>query len=174
MKSKILKTLGAVALGLLCIGCTQEFKEINPAYNPDIVNGDIRYVEFMIPGFIDEGHDIQTKTTLTSQGFVWAEKDTVGIFPSKGNQIYYEMSSGAGSSSAVFDGGGWALKDEYIYSSYYPLKGDFYLDRKSIPVTYSTEVTQCGNNNSEHLGANAFMFAPETTVSNGKVTFKLT
>ena len=172
MKSKILKTLGAVALGLLCIGCTQEFKEINPAYNPDIINGDIRYVEFMIPGFIDEGHDIQTKTTLTSQGFVWAEKDTVGIFPSKGNQIYYEMSSGAGSSSAVFDGGGWALKDEYIYSSYYPLKGDFYLDRKSIPVTYSTEVTQCGNNNSEHLGANAFMFAPETTVSNGKVTFK--
>ena len=164
--------LGAVASGLLCIGCTQELKDINPAYNPDIIDGDVKYVEFIIPGFVDEGQNVQTKTTLTSKGFVWAEKDTVGIFPSKGNQIYYEMSSGAGSSSAVFDGGGWALKDEYIYSSYYPLKGDFYLDRKSIPVTYSTEVTQCGNDNPDHLGANAYMFAPETTVSNGKVKFK--
>lgn len=172
MKISIFKTLGAVASGLLCIGCTQELKDINPAYNPDIIDGYVKYVEFIIPGFIDEGQDVQTKTTLTSQGFVWAEKDTVGIFPSKGNQIYYEMSSGAGSSSAVFDGGGWALRDEYLYSSYYPLNGDFYLNRKSIPVEYSIEVTQCGNDNSDHLGANAFMFAPETTVSNGKATFK--
>lgn len=172
MKISIFKTLGAVASGLLCIGCTQELKDINPAYNPDIIDGDVKYVEFIIPGFVDEGQNVQTKTTLTSKGFVWAEKDTVGIFPSKGNQIYYEMSSGAGSSSAVFDGGGWALRDEYLYSSYYPLNGDFYLNRKSIPVEYSIEVTQCGNDNSDHLGANAFMFAPETTVSNGKATFK--
>lgn len=172
MNRYIFSLLGAIVSAILCISCTQELKEINSAYDKDIIGGDIKSVEFIIPGFVDEGQDVQTKTTLTSQGFVWAEKDTVGIFPSKGNQIYYEMSSGAGSSSAVFDGGGWALKDEYIYSSYYPLKGDFYLDRKSIPVTYSTEVTQCGNNNSEHLGANAFMFAPETTVSNGKVTFR--
>lgn len=166
------RPLGAIVSAILCISCTHELREVNSAYDKNIIGGDIKSVEFIIPSFVDEGQDIQTKTVLTSQGFVWAEKDTVGIFPSKGNQIYYEMSSGAGSSSAVFDGGGWALKDEYIYSSYYPLKGDFYLDRKSIPVTYSTEVTQCGNNNSEHLGANAFMFAPETTVSNGKVTFK--
>lgn len=166
------RPLGAIVSAILCISCTHELREVNSAYDKNIIGGDIKSVEFIIPSFVDEGQDIQTKTVLTSQGFVWTEKDTVGIFPSKGNQIYYEMSSGAGSSSAVFDGGGWALKDEYIYSSYYPLKGDFYLDRKSIPVTYSTEVTQCGNNNSEHLGANAFMFAPETTVSNGKVTFK--
>lgn len=166
------RPLGAIVSAILCISCTHELREVNSAYDKNIIGGDIKSVEFIIPSFVDEGQDIQTKTVLTSQGFVWAEKDTVGIFPSKGNQIYYEMSSGAGSSSAVFDGGGWALKDEYIYSSYYPLKGDFYLDRKSIPVTYSTEVSQCGNNNSEHLGANAFMFAPETTVSNGKVTFK--
>ena len=172
MDRYLLRPLGTIVSAILFISCTQELKEVNSAYDKNFIGGDIKSVEFIIPSFIDEGQDVQTKTTLTSQGFVWAEKDTVGIFPSKGNQIYYEMSSGAGSSSAVFDGGGWALRDEYLYSSYYPLNGDFYLNRKSIPVEYSIEVTQCGNDNSDHLGANAFMFAPETTVSNGKATFK--
>lgn len=173
MKKHFIKSLVAIAAALICVGCVDELKEVAPAYNPEITDGEVTSVEFVIPGFVEEdGGGIQTKTTLTSKGFVWAEKDTVGIFPSKGNQIYYEMSSGAGGSSASFDGGGWALKDEHLYSSYYPLIGDFYLDRKAIPVTYDTEVTQVGNNNSDHLGANAFMFAPETTLSNGKVTFK--
>lgn len=173
MKNIKLKSLVAITAALICVGCVDELKEVAPAYNPEITDGEVKSVEFVIPGFVEEdGGGIQTKTTLTSSGFVWAEKDTVGIFPSKGNQIYYEMSSGAGSSSAEFDGGGWALKDEHLYSSYYPLQGNFYLDRKAIPVTYDTEVTQVGNNNSDHLGANAFMFAPETKLSNGKVTFK--
>lgn len=173
MKNINLKSLVAITAALICVGCVDELKEVAPAYNPEITDGEVKSVEFVIPGFVEEdGGGIQTKTTLTSSGFVWAEKDTVGIFPSKGNQIYYEMSSGAGSSSAEFDGGGWALKDEHLYSSYYPLQGNFYLDRKAIPVTYDTEVTQVGNNNSDHLGANAFMFAPETKLSNGKVTFK--
>lgn len=173
MKNIKLKSLVAITAALICVGCVDELKEVAPAYNPEITDGEVKSVEFVIPGFVEEdGGGIQTKTTLTSSGFAWAEKDTVGIFPSKGNQIYYEMSSGAGSSSAEFDGGGWALKDEHLYSSYYPLQGNFYLDRKAIPVTYDTEVTQVGNNNSDHLGANAFMFAPETKLSNGKVTFK--
>lgn len=173
MKNIKLKSLVAIAAALICVGCVDELKEVAPAYNPEITDGTVKSVEFVIPSFVEEDDNgIQTKTTLTSKGFVWAEKDTVGIFPSKGNQIYYEMSSGAGSSSAEFDGGGWALKDEHLYSSYYPLQGNFYLDRKAIPVTYDTEVTQVGNNNSDHLGANAFMFAPETKLSNGKVTFK--
>lgn len=173
MKKNIFKSLVAIAAALICVGCVDELKEVAPAYNPEITDGEVKSVEFVIPGFVEEDNDdIQTRTTLTTGGFVWAEKDTVGIFPSKGNQIYYEMSTGAGNSSAVFDGGGWALKDQHLYSSYYPLQGNFYLDKKAIPVTYDIAVTQVGNDNSDHLGANAFMFAPETTLSNGKVTFR--
>ena len=36
----------------------------------------------------------------------WAANDTVGVFPDKGAQVYFPMSSGAGTKNAIFTGGG--------------------------------------------------------------------
>jgi hypothetical protein len=67
--------------------------------------------------------------------FTWNENDTVGIFPNKGSQAEFAMSEGAGTQTATFSGGGWALKSSATYSAYYPY--NFYnRDMTKIPVSY--------------------------------------
>lgn len=102
--------------------------------------------------------------------FQWAENDTVGIFPDLGSQVYFPMASGAGTKTAAFDGGGWALKSSSTYAAYYPFKGDIYLDKTAIPVSYVGQ-KQVGNNSTEHLGAYDYMAAVASTPENGNVNF---
>ena len=102
--------------------------------------------------------------------FKWAENDTVGIFPDLGSQVYFPMASGAGTKTAAFDGGGWALKSSSTYAAYYPFKGDIYLDKTAIPVSYVGQ-KQVGNNSTEHLGAYDYMAAVASTPENGNVDF---
>lgn len=157
--------------GTSCV--KDHFKEIEPAYSEEYDGSEIKTVRFQIIDTIDdEGDVVATKSTLTTNGFVWSEKDTVGIFPSKGNQIFYEMSAGAGTTNASFDGGGWALKQGHSYWSYYPLKGDFYLKKNAIPVEYPAVVKQNGNDNPAHLGPNAYMYTSSSTVKTGTLNFK--
>ena len=102
--------------------------------------------------------------------FKWSTNDTVGIFPNEGSQVYFPMTSGAGTNSATFTGGGWAQKSSATYAAYYPFIGKMYLDQTKIPVSY-TEQTQTGNGSTAHLGAYDFMAASATTVENGGVNF---
>ncbi len=105
----------------------------------------------------------QTKNeVLLSSGikYVWSEKDTVGIFPTSGSQLYFSMASGAGEQSASFDGGGWALKKGADYFSYFPFVADFYIDKTAIPLRFSGQ-TQTGNGDPSHayLGNYCYMAA---------------
>lgn len=102
--------------------------------------------------------------------FKWAANDTVGIFPNEGSQVYFPMTSGAGTNSATFTGGGWALKSSATYAAYYPFIGNMYLDQTKIPVSYTGQ-TQTGNGSTTHLGAYDFMAASATTAENGGVNF---
>ena len=68
------------------------------------------------------------------------------------------MSSGAGTSSAQFDGGGWGLKKSASYYSYYPFIGDIYLDRQKIPVSYEGQ-KQWVPDATDHVGPFDFMYA---------------
>ncbi|MBR6589350.1 MAG: fimbrillin family protein [Bacteroidaceae bacterium] len=102
--------------------------------------------------------------------FKWAANDTVGIFPNEGSQVYFPMTSGAGTNSATFTGGGWALKSSATYAAYYPFIGNMYLDQTKIPVSYTGQ-TQTGNGSTAHLGAYDFMAASATTAENGGVNF---
>lgn len=103
--------------------------------------------------------------------FLWSEGDIVGIFPDKGSQAEFEMSSGAGMQSATFNGGGWALKAASKYAAYYPY--NFYnRDLKAIPVSYEGQ-TQTGNNSTAHLGAYDFMAAGVSTPAHGAVAFDM-
>ena len=96
----------------------------------------------------------------TEVEFVWSVTDSVGIFPDAGSQIYFSMASGAGQISAAFDGGGWALKKNAEYFSYFPFVPDFYIRKDEVPLTYVGQV-QKGNaqENRADIGKFGYMMA---------------
>ncbi len=125
------------------------------------------------------GADFQTESGARSTvqidnagvNFLWAENDTVGIFPNTGDQVSFAMDEGVGMQTATFNGGGWALKHSATYSAYYPY--DFYnRNLKQIPVSYAAQA-QRGNASTVHLGAYDFMAAGVATPANGAVAFDL-
>lgn len=114
--------------------------------------------------------DPQTKTTLDGTSFKWSANDTVGIYPNAGAQIFFSMQEGAGTNSAVFDGGGWGFRQGYVYYSYYPFIEDYHLDRNHIPVSYSGQ-RQNGATNLDHFGKYDYMYAPGTSSSGNEINF---
>ena len=102
----------------------------------------VKQVIFEVPEIRFIGEDGETRASLSQQGdetvhFAWEATDTVGIFPSKGSQVYFEMTDGAGDKVAKFDGGAWALRDEASYSCYFPFVCDMKLDRNAIPISFA-------------------------------------
>ena len=115
----------------------------------------------------------RSSVSITESGadFIWSENDTVGIFPNTGSQAEFAMSQGAGTHTATFTGGGWALKSSATYAAYYPY--NFYnRDLKNIPVSYAGQ-TQKGNAGTAHIGAYDFMAASVSTPENGAVSFDM-
>lgn len=114
----------------------------------------------------------RTSLIISNDGaeFCWSENDTVGIFPDEGAQAYFSMAAGVGTKTASFDGGGWSLKSGSAYAAYYPLLGDFYLDKSAVPLNYTGQ-TQTENASTTHLGAYDYMGAVAKTPEEGRVTF---
>lgn len=118
----------------------------------------------------------RTRSQLDIDGddyqFVWAEADSIGIFPEEGGQVSFSMENGAGTRSASFDGGGWGLKASHTYTAYYPLIGDFYLDNRAVPYDLSGQI-QDGNDSSSHLNKLDYMCTEPTAVGeDGRLQFK--
>lgn len=132
----------------------------------------ISHIDIIAKDFKSET-DSRTSFNITSSGaeFSWAEKDTVGIFPDTGAQAYFPMSSGAGTKSASFTGGGWALKPSALYAAYFPFIGNFYLDKEAILLDYTGQ-GQKENSKTDHLGMYDFMAAPASSSTDGYVNFK--
>jgi len=102
--------------------------------------------------------------------FAWEDTDRIGIFPNKGSQIYFEPEDGVGTSSASFDGGGWALKPNSSYVSYYPFVADFDLDRNAIPISFANQ-KQTGTEGPFN-GEKWVLATNSTTSQNGILTFE--
>lgn len=119
--------------------------------------------------------DGETRSSVTigesGASFAWDEDDVIGIFPDKGDQVSFAMDEGAGTQTATFSGGGWALKSSAKYAAYYP---HIYENRDltAIPVSYTGQ-TQNGNKNTDHIGAYDFMAASISTPENGCVAFDM-
>lgn len=124
-------------------------------------------VSFVAEPFVEnEG----TKSSYIDGSFQWNETDTVGIYPNTGSQIYFSMAEGAGTSSAVFDGGGWGFRENAVYYSYYPFIADFYLDIHSIPVSFSHQI-QSNPSSLDHFGKFDYMYTPASMADNGSLVF---
>ena len=149
---------------LVFTACSENMTE--EAYKP------ISHIDIVAKDFKLEASS-RTSFKITSSGaeFSWAENDTVGIFPDTGAQAYFPMSSGAGTKSASFTGGGWALKPSALYAAYFPFIGSFYLDKEAISLDYTGQ-EQKENAKTDHLGMYDFMAAPASSSTDGYVNFK--
>lgn len=160
-------TFTGLAVLFFITACTSveietELNEPNSGFENEIV--------FSASSF-NSDESLSTRTSIVNGGgFIWSANDTVGIYPSSGSQVFFAMTSGAGASSATFDGGGWDFKPSAVYRSYYPFIGDTYLDATNIPVSYLGQ-SQTGNDNPERIGSYDFMYTPATSADDGKLHF---
>lgn len=140
--------------------------------NTSVGDGTIKEISITGKDFQFDGVT-RSSVSITESGasFTWDEDDVIGIFPNEGDQVSFAMDNGAGTQTATFSGGGWALKSSATYAAYYPHVYEN-RDMTKIPVNYVGQ-TQNGNANTDHIGAYDFMAASVSTPSNGKVAFDM-
>ncbi len=152
---------------------------VDETYPNQDITGEVQTVTVIAPETIEfepimgnpptKGTSVDNGTALN---FNWVVGDTLGIFPNKGNQVEFPISSSEGS-SASFDGGGWALRNESSYAAYYPFSvWNYHRDNEKIMLDYSGQV-QDGNGSFSHLSAYDFLASVQTTPLNGSVTFNM-
>ena len=152
------------------VACTE--LEVSEEANDSINNGILQ--ELSITGKDFQFEEVtRSSVTIGESGasFTWDEDDVIGIFPDKGDQVSFAMDEGAGTQTATFSGGGWALKSSAKYAAYYPHVYEN-RDMTNIPVSYVGQ-TQNGNANTDHIGAYDFMAAGVSTPENGAVAFDM-
>lgn len=152
---------------------------VDETYPNQDITGEVQTVTVIGPETIEfepitgnpptKGTSVDNGTALN---FNWVVGDTLGIFPNKGNQVEFPISSSEGS-SASFDGGGWALRNNSSYAAYYPFSvWNYHRDNEKIMLDYSGQV-QDGNGSYAHLSAYDFLASVQTTPLNGSVTFNM-
>ena len=169
MKKFITKVTVLLSL-LTVVACSEDaLIEDIPIFNND---GTIKEICITGKDFQFEG-ETRSSVSISESGasFLWDEDDVIGIFPNEGDQVSFAMSEGAGTQTATFSGGGWALKSSATYAAYYPHVYEN-RDMTKIPVSYLGQA-QNGNNNTDHIGAYDFMAAAVSTPSNGSVAFDM-
>ena len=128
----------------------------------------------------DFERDEQSRTNLEVNGrgavFTWADNDTLGIFPSQGDQMAFAMQTGAGTANAVFSGGSWELKKSSTYYAYYPFSRKYFdgqNTKNKIWVNYKGQ-SQDGNNSTAATGSYDFLNATGITPEDSRLVFEFT
>ena len=159
-----------LALAAMMVSCVAELDT-----TPEV---DITTVRCTIPR-IDVEEDFATgildtltatKATFSNSNFLWSAGDKIGIVPNTGAQIYFEVDNGAGTSTASFDGGDWAMKSTGTFYAYYPLYPDIFLSKDHVSVSYTGQ-TQSGNNNNLHTGDYWTLYTEGTTAVGNALNF---
>ena len=161
MKKFYVTSKVAIALALLLPACSSGQED-------EMVLGDtICKLIITAEEFVNDDNQKGSRTNIDpTKGFSWAEKDTIGIFPERGDQLPFEMSSGAGTNVATISGGSWGLKTSEGYAAYYPFsRQNYFTDRGNMHFSYVGQ-EQTGDNSTAHLGAFDLM-AADNAESNG-------
>lgn len=165
MKTNKLHLLASAAL-LAFASCTNDMQELDTE-QPQLLKQIVMTTEDFQP---EAGSRTLYDIADGVVACTWAANDTVGVFPDEGFQVPFPLTSEAGSNSATFTGGGWALKPSTTYMAYYPMQGKFYLDKENIPVKYSGQIV-AENASTAHLGKYDYMVASASTPDLGMVNF---
>lgn len=146
---------------ILCASCAKNDTE------------DVGSVTFEIE---DLEYDVDTKASIALENntfqFYWLDTDEVGIFPNQGGyQLGFSLNGQGGRKTAEFNGGGWALRTDAAYSTYYPFRFEN-KDPERIPISYLNQ-KQNGDNSISHIGPYFYCATEPTSAVDGKVTFVL-
>lgn len=174
---KKLTSIIAILISLFMGACTSE--DMNNPITAE--ENEISVIEAISLPFDFEGGDSRTTISMGNTSIalpVWAEGDTIGIYPSAGgDQLSFPIVEGVNTNKCEFTGGGWALKAStatttYKYTAYTPFNRNYYLlkDNTALPVSMLGQ-KQVGNDNSGHLGAYDLQIANGDTPTSGKISF---
>lgn len=161
----------------VCMGaCSHNYEELSNG-KEEIPGVEPHEVMFSVKNFERDEHS-RTHLEVNENGaiFTWAENDTLGIFPSQGDQVTFAMQTGAGTANAVFSGGSWELKKSSTYYAYYPFSRKYFDGQNSknkIWVNYKGQ-SQDGNNSTAATGSYDFLNATGTAPENGRLVFEFT
>ena len=104
--------------------------------------------------------------------FRWSVGDVLGIFPDKGDQVSFTIDENqAGSLTATFDGGAWALKVSHTYHVYFPHVYEN-RDMTAIPMDYTGQ-KQIGKNTYSHLGKYDYLATDAVTPTGPYLNFTM-
>ena len=157
------------------------------AFLASCANDDVLDTSDFITNVLITADDVQmaesesyTRTDLTLASgalqFAWAAEDVVGIYPNEGDQVSFPMTKGAGTNSANFDGGGWAVKSSCIYAAYFPYdvaNTTYGRPYTALPLSYTSQ-QQTANSSTAHLGDYDYMVATASAPSDGNIVFNFT
>lgn len=161
----------------VCMGaCSHNYEELSNG-KEEIPGVEPHEVMFSVKNF-ERDEQSRTHLEVNENGaiFTWAENDTLGIFPSQGDQVTFAMQTGAGTANAVFSGGSWELKKSSTYYAYYPFSRKYFDGQNSknkIWVNYKGQ-SQDGNNSTAATGNYDFLNATGTAPENGRLVFEFT
>lgn len=113
---------------------------------PTAEGGSVDYISMTVPDI--EIADATTRSKFidddTELKFVWQEDDAIGVVPMAGRPLSFPIhAENIQKNTAVFDGGGWALKTSEKYAAFYPYKKNNYeKDIKTLSRLYRSDVNQ--------------------------------
>ena len=130
---------------VLCmLACTkQSMQDVIPEGNePPIPGGGDKTanVTMVAPPvqFAGESKSAMVVNESTGLSFVWSDGDKTGVYSSTDGFALFNLTSGTGTNSATFDGGGFSLTPGSTYYSFFPYASAA-TDKTAIPVTYASQ-----------------------------------
>ena len=158
-------------LMLLCslaalTACTEDAFVPQPEGVPFSGNS-IKTINIVVP---DMQYDATTRSELVEDNnkvfFKWEEGDAAGVFPQVGSQVKFPVTEeSVGGSSALFNGGQWALRADGQYAAYFP----YDINNEGIAEVAIDYTGQTQENFDEY----DFMATGAIAPVNGEITFKM-
>lgn len=174
MNKRIFWGIGIFCVAVLMGACSDNYENLGNG-EEEIPGIEPREVVFSLKNFeADDRSRTNLEVNESGVTFTWAKDDTLGIFPSQGDQVSFAMDEGAGTANAVFSGGSWELKKSSTYYAYYPFSRKYFDGQSSknkIWVNYKGQ-SQDGNNSTATIGKYDFMNAASTSPEEGRLLFE--
>ena len=121
---RIFKNLLPLCLLAALTACSEDALVPQSEFVPTAEGGSVDLVSMVVPDIVMD--DATTRSRLIDDGselkFVWQENDDIGVVPMSGRPLSFVINAeNAGKNTALFDGGGWALKTNEKYAAFFPL-----------------------------------------------------
>ena len=151
------------------VACTEDTFMPQSEISPIADGNSVAMISMVVP---DIEMDATTRSKLIDDGsqlkFEWKENDAIGVVPLSGHPLLFPIhAENAGKNTALFDGGGWALRTDMKYAAFFPIQGkNQKSDIKHIIVDYT------GQTQGNYIDYD-FLATGAVKPSDGQVTFNM-